>query len=455
MGAGLLRRLTIQAALFLGFVVIVGVWAYIGYEFTTRMAAVEQQSALVTARYLEAQERLTTVRSQLLVGSVYVRDALLEPDRTLIPRYEQQIDSTYRNIEGALSDYAPVVESDLAQAHITRLREELAGFKAMTRHVLQSARAGTAVDVRTLLNQNLMPRREAAIRVSEEVQSLNRVAFVKHQADIAGIHRTAERRTWQQVGLALVASLAIALLSSLYAGRLEHQLVAQMQTNEKNTRNLQHLSTRLIGAQEEERRHVARELHDEVGQALTAVQMELTLAQRRLKAAGQSTTVLQEAESITHGALQTVRDISQLLHPALLDDLGLPAAIEWQARTFESRHGTRVDVHMDGMGTRLPRAVELASYRIVQEALTNVAKHARASNCSLTLRRTDQDVEIIVEDDGQGFDTDEPDAPRRGLGLAGMRERAALLDGLVALESTQGAGTRVKILLPLSEHSHV
>jgi hypothetical protein len=93
-----LRRPTIQAALILGFVLIVALWAYTGYEFTTRMATVEDQSARITTRYLEAQERLTTVRSQLLVGSVHVRDALLESDRSLIPRYEQLIDGTYRNI---------------------------------------------------------------------------------------------------------------------------------------------------------------------------------------------------------------------------------------------------------------------------------------------------------------------------------------------------------------------
>jgi signal transduction histidine kinase len=451
MRAPVLRQPTMQVALFLGFALIVGLWGYTGYEFTIRMAGVEAESAKVTARYLEAQDRLTTIRSQILVASVQVRDALLEPNPALIDRYDQQLDATYRNIDRALRDYAPVVDTEAGRAHVQRLRQELTGYQTTTAEVLRNAKSGTTRDVRTLLNQSLMPRREAAIRVSEEVQSLNRAAFVQHQADIAQIHREAERRTWQQVGFALLASLAITLVFSIYAGRLEQRLIAQVQTNEENTRYLQHLSTRLIGAQEEERRTVARELHDEVGQALTAVHVELTLAQRRLQADSAHANLLSDAESITRGALETVRDMSQLLHPVILDDLGLPAAIEWQARAFEGRHGIRVDVTQDGIDKRLPRAVELASYRIVQEALTNVARHARASSCLISLRRVASDLEILVEDDGRGFNVDEDVTARRGLGLVGMRERAALLDGRIAVESGDGSGTKLKVRLPLIE----
>jgi len=449
MPAFALRKPTIQAALFIGIALVVVLWGYTGYEFTTRMAAVEDQSAKVTARYLEAQEHLTMIRSQVLVASVYVRDALLETDRSLIPRYESQIEETYERIDAALRDYEPVIESTQGRAPVERLRREIDGFRQTTAQVLERTKGGGIVDVRALLNQNLVPRREAAIRVSEEVQGLNRTAFVQHQTDITQIHRLAERRTWQQIGLALLASLGIAIVFSFYAGRLESQLHAQMQTNEDNTRYLQHLSTRLIGAQEEERRTVARELHDEVGQALTAVQVELSVAQRRLRAAGQAPSLLSEAETITHGALQTVRDISQLLHPALLDDLGLAAAIDWQARAFEARHGIRVEVQQEGLSRRLPREVELAAYRIVQESLTNVAKHSRASSCRITVRRQDANLEIVVEDDGRGFEPS--DVADRGLGLIGMRERAALLSGRIAFESGSGVGTRVDVRLPVSD----
>ena len=455
MPAVVLRRPTIQVALLAAFVLMVGLWGYIGYEFATRMAAVEEASAEVTARYLRAQERLTTVRAQVLVASVHIRDALLETDRTQLPRYERQIGDTYASIDRALHDYEPVLDTSSQREHVERLRTEVNGFRQITEQILLEVQRAPPSDVRTLLNQSLVPRREAAVRVSEEVQSLNRSAFVQHQSDIAQIHRLAERRTWQQVGFALLASLAIALVFSVYAGRLEGHLLTQMRLNEQNTRQLQHLSTRLIGAQEEERRHIARELHDEVGQALTAVQVELALAERRLEAGGQAPGLLKDAETITHGALQTVRDCSQLLHPALLDDLGLAAAIEWQARTFEARHGIRVDVQQDGMTQRLPRAVELAAYRIVQESLTNVAKHSRATACSVRLRRHDGDLELAVEDDGRGFEPSELDPLQRGLGLLGMRERVALLRGRVALESSTGEGTRVEVRLPVGDRVYV
>jgi signal transduction histidine kinase len=455
MAVALLRTPTIQVALAVAFVLIVGLWGYTGYEFTTRMAAVEEQSARVTARYLAAQERLTSIRSQVLVASVHIRDALLEPDRALISRYEQQIRDIYATIDSALGAYQPVQDTAAQRDQVERLRRELNEFRELTAEVLVQIKGGSAGDVRKLLNQSLVPRREAAVRVSEDVQSLNRAAFVEHQREIALIHRGAERRTWQQIGLALIASLGIGLVFSVYAGRLESRLMAQMQTNEYNTRYLQQLSTRLIGAQEEERRHVARELHDEVGQALTAVQVELSVAQRRLRAADQDARILTEAETITRGALQTVRDISQLLHPVLLDDLGLAAAVEWQARSFEARHGIRVDLQQEAMAKRLPQAVELAGYRIVQEALTNIAKHARATTCRIVLRRQNGDLEITVEDDGRGFDPSDLRATERGLGLVGMHERAALLDGRVALESTLGVGTSVKVRLPVINRGYV
>jgi signal transduction histidine kinase len=449
-----LRRLTIQAALFLGFGVVVGLWVYTGYEFTTRIAGVEEESANITSRYLEAQERLTRIRSQVLVASVYVRDALLEPVQGLTPRYERQLEETYAAIDSALDEYVPVLDTADEREHVQRLRKEVDEFRQMTRRVLLARQGRSVADVRDLLNRNLVPRREAAIRVSEEVQALNRAAFVRHQTEIARVHRVAERRTWQQVGLALIASLMIGAFISLYAGRLESRLQEHLRANEQSTRDLQYLSARLMTAQEEERRSVARELHDEVGQALTAVKVELSLAQRRLNGTPQS-SVLLEAQEITDGALQTVRDMSQLLHPAVLDDLGLTAAVEWQARTFEVRHAIRVDVEHSGLSQRLPREVEVAVYRIVQEALTNVAKHSGATACRIRLARTEAELAVSIEDDGAGFDLSDTAAARRGLGLVGMRERASLLAGEVSLASERGGGTRVTARVPLARTVHV
>src|SRR6185295_5799851 len=139
--------------------------------------------------------------------------------------------------------------------------------------------------------------------------------------------------------LALAASFGIALFATRYASRLEDRLRQQMAKDEESARTLQRLSSQLINAQEEERRSIARELHDEVGQVLTAIKVELAVAQRAIESTGGDAAALQDARTITDGALHAVRDLSRLLHPAMLDDLGLAATVDWYLKGFGKRHG--------------------------------------------------------------------------------------------------------------------
>jgi signal transduction histidine kinase len=259
-----------------------------------------------------------------------------------------------------------------------------------------------------------------------------------------------QRRIWQSLSVALAASLGIALLAILYAGRLEDRIRRQRAKDAQNTRDLQHLSAQLINAQEAERRSLARELHDEVGQALTAIKVELAVAGRAIGGPGPAATALEDARAIADGVLHTVRDLSHLLHPSLLDDLGLPAATEWYLKGFAKRHGIRTDLLHNRMDERLAPETEAAAYRIIQEALTNVAKHARATNCRVYLQRLTNTLLVTVEDDGVGFDPAEmrPADGTHGLGLVGIRERAAQLQGTVRLESAVGRGTRLTVEVP-------
>ena len=181
----------------------------------------------------------------------------------------------------------------------------------------------------------------------------------------------------------------------------------------QNARDLQRLSAKLIHAQEEERRSIARELHDEIGQVLTTIRVELTLAQNKLAAAGGLEHLLRDAQSITDGALHTVRDLSHLLHPALLDDLGLAAALEWYVQPFARRHDLDVRLRLDGMAGRLPAEIEIAAFRMVQEALTNVARHARATTCmrSAPGQGTHVDVDLPIAVPASPLD----ETPRRAV----------------------------------------
>ena len=441
---------TIRAAVFAGFGLVAGIWIFAGYYFTDRMAELERRSSDINARYTRAQDLLTTVRGHVLMGSVYVRDALLDPNPATAEEYRRQLEESYRTADEALKGYVPVVDVPGEQMRIDRLRREIEDFRRTLFEVLGTDSREWPAEARTLLRRRIMPKREGVMHISEEVQALNRSAFVQQQLDIASLYRATQRRVWQTVGLALAASVAIALLATLYAGRLERRLQRQRDRDVETARDLQRLSSQLLSAQEEERRSIARELHDEVGQVLTAIKVELAVAQRSVEAVGGNVDALKDARKITEGALHTVRDLSRLLHPSMLDDLGLPATIEWYLKGFGRRHGVRIELLQDGVDERLPPETEAGIYRIVQEALTNVAKHAQATTCRVFIQRLTNTVLVTIEDDGIGFRPEEVNVPgaSRGIGLVGIRERVTQLRGELRLESGPGKGTRLTVEIP-------
>jgi signal transduction histidine kinase len=212
------------------------------------------------------------------------------------------------------------------------------------------------------------------------------------------------------------------------------------------------LRRRLATAQEDERRRISRELHDQVGQQLTS----LTLTLKALRNGGQGLApeqgLLERLQKTAEGVGRAVHDLALRLRPAALDDLGLPAALQSAAEGWSRRAGVEVDFHSACLeGRRLPGEVETTLYRVVLEALHNVLKHARARHVSVILERRDGHAVAIVEDDGTGFDAEAArlGQPTGRLGLLGMRERMALVGGALEVESTPGAGTTVFARIPL------
>ena len=440
----------IRAALFLGFGLVVGIWLFAGYYFTRRIADVERQAVAINARYVHAQELLSTVRTQVLLGSVYVRDALMDPDPNTARDYRRRLEESYHVVDESLQQYVPVLDSAAERAQVARIQGEIADFRATMLDVLATDASQWPTQARTLLRTRVMPKRETVIGLSEQAQALNRGAFVQQQSAIAEVYTMTQRRIWQSLGVALATSLGIALLATFYAGRLEDRLRRQRAKDVQNTRDLQNLSAKLLNAQEDERRTIARELHDEVGQALTAIKVELAVAQRAVDGAGGAANALDEVRAIADGVLHTVRDMSHLLHPSLLDDLGLPAATQSYLKGFGKRHGVLTELLHDRMDERLSSETEAAVYRIIQEALTNVAKHANGTRCRVYLQRLTNTLLVTIEDDGVGFDctaTRQADGSR-GLGLVGIRERVAQLHGTLRLESGAGRGTRLTVEVP-------
>jgi signal transduction histidine kinase len=203
---------------------------------------------------------------------------------------------------------------------------------------------------------------------------------------------------------------------------------------------------RVVEAQELERRRLSRELHDETGQALTSILLGLRSLEETLES-DEARTASARLRELVVETLQDVRRLAVELRPSALDDFGLVAALDHLAESFEEQTGIAIDFAAALGKGRLPGEVETALYRIVQESLTNIVKHARARHVSIALTRMRNSVKVVVEDDGQGFDPEGVGA--EGFGLVGMRERLAILGGRLQVESSTGAGTAIAVEVPL------
>ncbi len=214
---------------------------------------------------------------------------------------------------------------------------------------------------------------------------------------------------------------------------------------------LQEMSSRILTAHEEERKRIARELHDDTAQAITSILVRLRLLERSAEG-DEVLKNVEELRELTSGALDSVRRMAMDLRPASLDDLGLVPALQSYAEKFSQSVPIAVSLEVDGLGRRLPRDVELVLYRVFQEALTNISRHASAKTALVQLERKRNEVSLVIKDDGVGFDSGELSPTQgTGLGLFGMRERLTLVGGVVEVESKKGKGTKIVARVPLGK----
>ena len=240
---------------------------------------------------------------------------------------------------------------------------------------------------------------------------------------------------------ALAVGAGIAVASARVLGQLRGNLA-------RRRRELAALSARLMSVQEEERRRLSRELHDEFGQSLTAVNAYLWLIEHQ--AATDSALLREqtaEARRVVSRTLAAMRELSQLLRPSVLDDFGLVPSLDSHLRSFAARHRIETSFSAEGLPERLPADMETALYRITQEALTNVARHARATRVRVTLSTRGRDIWLEIEDDGVGLPTRNGSGGHAGTGLVGIRERVRILGGTMTIQGRPG--TRLRIAVPL------
>lgn len=270
-------------------------------------------------------------------------------------------------------------------------------------------------------------------------------------------------KTWDHLFVRMVitsvGSFILALILLLYNFRLLFREVERRKMLEliekNNAESYRMLSARILELQDVERRKIARELHDSVGQFLAGLKLNLGRLQRRESASTmESHPLLLESVELTDRAISEVRTISHLLHPPLLDELGLHSAARWYIEGFAKRSGIHVELQLAEITDRLPKEIELALFRVLQESLTNVHRHANASRVSVEIQCTDDRVILIVSDNGKGITLDALLRFRAGhaggIGLAGMRERLAELGGTLEVDSGL-EGTQIRATVPTNE----
>jgi signal transduction histidine kinase len=315
--------------------------------------------------------------------------------------------------------------------------------------ILQSARAWNPQEFRgkaqQVLSDEIIPRRQQFVTIAQQIELLNdNETIAAQQASFAEFGHLQDRLTRLLI-IALTSGLLLAIGSAIYILRLERQERLRYAQLEQNREELQDLSSKLLDAQETERRSLSRELHDEVGQSLGLLLMDVGRLSTQLGSDAKLQEMVQRIKTVAERTVQTVRNMALLLRPSMLDDLGLVSALEWYAREVSRRGEVEVEVKAENVSEALPDALMVCIYRVVQEAVNNVQRHAHAKNVTVELRETPTAVQVQIKDDGRGFDA----GRTRGMGLLGMEERVKRLGGTIAIASEPGAGTTIRAELPL------
>jgi signal transduction histidine kinase len=295
------------------------------------------------------------------------------------------------------------------------------------------------------IGQQLIPWRTRIFELTAQISAADERKLALENLAVAARFQSLESRLVWLVSLSLVAGVLMSLVCGWYILRLERQARLRYDALARSRLELEGLSARLVEAQEEERRAISRELHDEVGQSLGALLVEVGQLAKLVPPENRvSHAQIDRIKSVAESAVKSIRDIALLLRPPMLDDLGLVPALEWQAREISRRSDMEVEVHSENVSEDLGDETKVTIYRLVQEALNNAATHASAKNSKVTITQDSDKINVEITDDGHGFDP----ARRRGMGILGMEERVRRLGGTLTIESVPRKGATVKAELP-------
>jgi signal transduction histidine kinase len=441
--------------LWVGLCVILSIFLIFVVYSSRQIRWLEDFQVNVVQKNRKASLQLLRLQNDSYLLAISLRDLALSRSRYPIHDWEPEFTRIRNDMENAaMLEGRFAVDTVASHDKRIQLRGALSDFGKTADKVFAFAQQGNSAEARKLIQTELESRRAIISEIVARLLVLNDQA----QSDAADrINATYENVKTDILWItALLFLLALGTgLYTLEANRKTfaklHHLAEQLQVQSGQLRKL---SWKLIDVQEETLRRVARDLHDEFGQILTAIGVMLNRAGR--KAHNPDPALLADLEyvkSIVEETLSKVRDQSQMFRPGVLDDFGLDQTLEWFTRQFSRQAG--IEVHFNGALTssRFPGEESIHVYRIVQEALNNVARHSRATEAWVEMEERPNELFLEIRDNGVGFEVGNPGerSPNDGIGLMGMRERAEHLNGTLDVKSNPGKGTTINVRIPLKK----
>src|SRR5580700_1489467 len=404
----------------------------------------------IRRRYLAENHVLNDIRSDVYVSGTYVRDYLLEPEPERAEDYRANLEQVRKHMEAALEMYGRQV-APAGIEHYRALRRELTDYWAILAPIFHWDAGERRRSGYSFLRDEVFPRRQSMLALADRIAGLNEQQLDAGNQQVVALLVSFQTRLLLTLMAALALGLGLALFTMRKILSLEGQARSQYGEVAEARSQLKELSARLVQAQEEERRALSRELHDEVGQALSAVLIELRNLSGGLtsRSEEQSQRHVETIKGLVESTVRLVRNMALLLRPSMLDDLGLIPALKWQAR--ESSKSTMLDVTVAAEldSDELPDEYKTCIYRVVQEALHNCARHSHATTVRIRVRQETDRLLLTIQDDGQGFDVQET----KGMGLLGIQERVTRLGGKYKIHSQPERGTILSVELPFTEEN--
>lgn len=435
-----------------GFGTLIVLIAVLGVGAMRRAQAIHRETIAAHDAYLKTDLLVRELPADLHLSGVLVRDYLLDPSPFLGPDYRGRLKRRESEIQRKLELLRLLLPPDQG-ATLQRLKAEFDAYWSSLDPLFEWTLDQKAWMSRSFLREEVLPRRNAIVELAAEISRISAANMAAEQRRLQASQEAFEGFIRQLLISTVVLGLIVAGVSISSILRLEQRDRVQRERAERAEGEMRRLSQRLVHAQEEERKSISRELHDALGQRLAFAGMEISrLASAREAPPAEYERRLEDLQRQMTEAVRAVRDLSMSLRPAMLDELGLGSAVRWLARETERRSGIEVDVRIDGSLDDLADDVRTAIYRVIQEAVTNAAKHSAAKTVRISLYGGPDATRLTIQDDGVGFNTDGPHA---GLGLVGIRERIAELSGSLSLRSTQGKGTILEADVPSSQPARV